>query len=177
MNDFIKWLNQNSGAIQAVSVVILLFVTWWYAYITKKMAKTMQTDFLLRTRPYLIIEAGIDRRFGGIDSNKTIQLVAKLKNVGLVPLVYSNQGLEIKTVSINPQINEFVLFPQQTTSLYSNVVFIADLSDHGQNEKGKIKIQFWSHSIPNKKYFIERQFTLVGLNETFIDRDVFEETT
>ena len=132
----------------------------------------MKNDFYIRTQPYLSLNVAIDRRIGHID-NKTIQLIFSLKNVGQVPLIYSNEELEIKGVSINPLKSNFVLFPEQTTSIYSNMVIIHSLNEFGQNEKGKIKILFWTHADPSKKYFFQRYFILIGHQETFIDSDEF----
>ena len=170
----LHFLNTNSGAIQAVTVVILLFVTWWYAYTTMKMSSVMQNQFNQSTQPFLSLSSGINR---GITENdlKSIQLIFSLKNVGQVPIVYSNAELEIKGVSINPKIVSLVLFPDQATSIYSNLVSIPTLNDLGQDEQGKIKIIFWSSLNPDKKYYFERHFTLIGKSDAFIDKENYGE--
>jgi hypothetical protein len=170
----LDFLNTNSAAIQAVTVVIMLLITWWYAYTTMKMAKIMRDQFNQSARPYLSVAVGIDRRFND-ENPKQIQLVFNLKNAGSVPLVYSNTALELKGVSMNPQVGTFVLFPDQTTSIYSNTVVFTELNDFGQGEKGKIKITSWSSSNPRKKYLLERNFRLEGQVESFIESENFEE--
>jgi|GEM_PF-3677202 len=169
----LHFLNENSGAIQAVTVVILLFVTWWYAYTTMKMSSVMQNQFNQSTQPFLSISSGIDRRVKDNDL-KSIQLIFSLKNVGQVPLVYSNAEIEIKGVSINPGTVSLVLFPDQTTSIYSNLVSIPTLNDLGQEEQGKIKIIFCSSLNPDKKYYFERYFRL-SKSDTFIDKENYGE--
>ena len=66
MRRMLHFLNTNSGAIQAVTVVILLFVTWWYAYTTMKMSSVMQNQFNQSTQPFLSLSSGINR---GITEN------------------------------------------------------------------------------------------------------------
>jgi hypothetical protein len=36
----VDWLNENSGAIQAVSTIVLVAITGWYAWLTKRLAST-----------------------------------------------------------------------------------------------------------------------------------------
>ena len=36
----LRFLNENAGAIQAVSTVVLVAITWWYARLTQRLAQT-----------------------------------------------------------------------------------------------------------------------------------------
>ena len=44
MNEIINFLNQNAGAIQGISTVILVIVTIWYAFSTKRMSDLMKSQ-------------------------------------------------------------------------------------------------------------------------------------
>ncbi len=48
----IHWLNQNSGAVQAISVTVLVIVTAGYAWFTRRMAKQIEDE----SRPYVIVD-------------------------------------------------------------------------------------------------------------------------
>jgi hypothetical protein len=48
----IHWLNQNSGAVQAISVMVLIAVTAVYAWFTRQMAKQIEDE----SRPYVTID-------------------------------------------------------------------------------------------------------------------------
>jgi hypothetical protein len=59
----IEWLNDNSGAVQAISVVALVLVTWVYAMAARRqahasinMAEEMREQRLSEGRPYLLID-------------------------------------------------------------------------------------------------------------------------
>ncbi|MBL7873151.1 MAG: hypothetical protein JNM78_16150 [Cyclobacteriaceae bacterium] len=120
-----SFLNSNSVAIQAFSVIFLVIVTLFYAIRTHSMAEVMKRDFELKTQPFLALDMAIGRGFGEVD-NKSIQLAFTLKNVGLVPLIYSNDEMEIKGVSINPKRVAITLFPTQTLTLFSNLTGYLD---------------------------------------------------
>ena len=67
----IDWLNTNSGAVQAIAIVVLVGVTWWYAKQTKRIAeatnqqvkatkeqadasvKMAEETMLIQTRPFV----------------------------------------------------------------------------------------------------------------------------
>ena len=38
------WLNDNAGAIQAISTVVLVFITTWYVLVTRWIAKSAAED-------------------------------------------------------------------------------------------------------------------------------------
>ena len=53
-----NWLDQNAGAIQALTAVaitlltaVLIGVTWWYANLTRQMAKTMEQQMIAAFQP------------------------------------------------------------------------------------------------------------------------------
>lgn len=43
MTDVLRWLNQNAGAVQAISTIVLVAVTVYYAWATKHIARETQT--------------------------------------------------------------------------------------------------------------------------------------
>lgn len=172
VNAILDFLNKNSGAIQAIAIIVMIIVTWWYAHTTNKMAKVMQKDFELKLQPIVLLDPSIRRNFWGTD-NKSIQLVFNIKNGGVLPVVFEHESSELSQISICPEKKAFILFPDQSIDLYSNIATIPDLEYPCIGAIWKIKIKFWSHSNPNLKYFIQREFTLISENMSFIEKDEF----
>ena len=50
MDNLINLLNQNSGAIQAISTIVLVVITIWYAVSTKRMANLMRDQITSKIR-------------------------------------------------------------------------------------------------------------------------------
>ncbi len=78
----IDWLNDNSGAVQAVSVAVLAFVTASYAWFTRQMVNEMRESRSAQTRPYVVVD---------IENTRHTLCDMVIKNIGNSPAI----GVEI----------------------------------------------------------------------------------
>ena len=156
---YIDLLNANSGAIQAVTVLILVAVTLWYAISTKRMANLMDHEFRLHSRPYLSL-GDIDRVYYE-DNPLALQLKFHLINVGNVPVFHFAEDIMLEDSSVTPPQTPLVLFPKQETKLLSALYESTSDIHNTAGIRGSIKVVFWASEIPEEKYFIQRNFHLL----------------
>ena len=100
----IEWMQQNSSAINALSTVILVFVTAWYVYLTKRILRVSETQSKLSLNPVLgleIKEIEISEVFG--PKRRQISVELKITNVGNAPAieVLIDAEIELRYSSIN----------------------------------------------------------------------------
>lgn len=100
----IEWMQQYSSAINALSTVILVFVTAWYAYLTKKILGVSETQSKLSLNPVLglkIKEIEISEVFG--PERRQIGIAMEITNVGNAPAieVLIDAEIELRYSSIN----------------------------------------------------------------------------
>lgn len=84
----IDWVQQYSAALNVFSTVILVFVTGWYAYLTKKILGVSETQSKLSLNPVLglkVEEIGISEVFGQNRRNMSVAL--EIVNVGNAPAI------------------------------------------------------------------------------------------
>jgi hypothetical protein len=170
------FLNNNSGVIQAILVLILVSVTIWYAISTKKMADIMHHQFLSSMRPYLYPAIEIERDFipnYNPNNNYSIQLKFLFTNVGSVPVNYYVDELILNGSSINPPKTNSNLFPGQKSSFGTTILQSNTNIGQGDGLKGNIKLIFWSGKIDDLKYFFKRDFTLSAMNVVAIDNESY----
>lgn len=176
MSIVFQFLNNNSGAIQSILVLILVSSTIWYAISTKEMAKIMNRQFLSSTRPYLYPAIEIERDFipnYNPNSNFSIQLKFLFTNVGSVPVNYYVEEVMLNGSSINPPKTDSVLFPGQKSHFGTIIMQSNTNIGQGDGLKGNIKLIFWSGKIDDLKYFFQRDFTLSAMNVVAIDKESF----
>ena len=172
----ITFLNENSGAIQAILVLTLVLVTVWYAVSTKKMANIMFSQFLTSTRPYLSPSRVIDRYFEpGVDPSFStcLQLRLGFTNVGNVSVNYYVNELILNGTSINPEKIETILFPSQEGYLKSALLKSQKTIGNGDGFKGNVEVIFWASGFPEVKYYFRRSFTLAPEITMIIDKEEF----
>jgi hypothetical protein len=176
MCSLFHFLNSNSGAIQAILVLILVSVTIWYAISTKEMAKTMNRQFLSSTKPYIYPAIEIDRQFApnfNASSNNSIQLKFQFTNVGTVPAKYYVEKVMLNGSPITTQKTDLILFPGQKSYFGSEILHSNTNIGLGDGLKGNIKLIFWSGEPTGTKYFFQRDFTLSPNNVVAIDNENF----
>ena len=85
-----SFLNDNSGAIQAVSSVILVGVTIVYAYLTKQMSSAVKRQQDLSEKPYIGMDRDIEMQVK-LDTNNP-KLPQVLRRIGFkdIPPYYDN---------------------------------------------------------------------------------------
>jgi hypothetical protein len=174
LQDIKQFFQDWSLTIQAVSVVILVIVTAWYARRTHLMARIMGQEYALKIRPYIKIENTIDRIFNILHNPTHLQLHFHLSNISIIPVGYQVQSITLNGMDItSPPANVF-LFPQQniiyTTKFYTQNAIIIN---NGDGLKGEIRIEFWTSGLSTDRYFFTRRFvltpntTMVTLDEQF----------
>lgn len=168
----IDFLNTNSGAIQAIMVIVLVSVTIWYAQSTKDMATLMHKEYKLHTRPFLLTRRDVDRMFQEGNS-RVIQLRFHFVNTGNVPIEYFTEKLLLEKKSIKPPKVITTLFPNQDGSLYSNIYESKTSIGNGDGLKGSIKVIFWASETPEEKFYFQRDFILTPGINTIIRNEHF----
>lgn len=168
---FDKW----SNAIQAITVVFLVLITWWYSYETRKMAKTMTKEYSLSITPLMMLGRDIDRNF--LPSNqKVIQLKFHYSNIEKVPIIYQTESVILNGKDITPTAPDTILLPTQTGTLFSNLYESEEIIvNQGDNLEGSIKVVWWANNISEKKYYFTRTFKLaIGVNTFILSEDFGE---
>jgi len=172
MSMIFDFLNSNSGAIQAILVLVLVSVTIWYAISTKTMARIMAQQYVSNMQPYLYPAREVDRNFDPKD-NKTIQLKFLFTNVGNAAVHYFVEEFTLENTSINPPKVNTILFPQQKGFIHSNLYHSKSNVGQGDGLKGSIKVIFWTNGIHKERYYFQRRFTLAPQMVTFSDSEDF----
>ncbi|MFA6251546.1 MAG: hypothetical protein WC603_02895 [Candidatus Paceibacterota bacterium] len=107
IKDFINLLNQNLGLIQAISTIILVIITAWYAISTKRMANLMRAQITSKIK---IENTSIGSQFNedwilkhGFDKNSflTIKAIFDIRNEGNASGSIYKPSLEISLPVIN----------------------------------------------------------------------------
>lgn len=161
-------ISEWSVVIQGVMIIALVAVTIWYAYMAQKMAKTMSLQHEFDLMPLLVVERDV-KRFFDEKNDKKLQLQFLLRNVGKVPVKYVVHLLELNKKSINHPRSHVILVPGQNGTIFSNeYIDNSGIRDHGDNLKGKIKMEYWTEGKPKDKYIFKRNFTLVQNFNTFV---------
>lgn len=172
MYKLLNFLNNNQGAIQAILVFVLVGVTIWYAISSNKMTNIMKQEYELSTSPYLFLSRTVDRN-RDFNNTKVLQLVFHFTNGGKVPVEYFIEELILSNSSINPEKVTSLLFPNQEGTLSSNL-YISDSIDYPcDGLTGNIKFIFWAHGLPDRKYYLRRDFALATQMYTFIIKEEF----
>jgi hypothetical protein len=114
------WMNQNAGAVQAITaIVIVLFtgvliaVTWWYAKLTRRMALTLEKQLASSFQPHIEMTLAdrirAQRNDGQGNQSEAVSGTITVRNKGNLPL---------KIVSVSMKlIYDKVAFPVQTTTI------------------------------------------------------------
>lgn len=176
MCTILNFLNNNSGAIQAILVLVLVSVTIWYAKSTKSMANISQAQYITSTRPYLYPAIEIERLFSiGYNplNNYSIQLKFLFTNVGSVPVNHYVDDIILNEASINTPRKDAILFPGQKSYFGSDILQSSTNIGQGDGLKGSLKVIFWSGDSDGIKYFFQRDFTLSASNVVVIDKESY----
>lgn len=189
MITLLNFLDTWSGAIQAIMVIVLVGVTIWYAYSTKKMAKLMNKEYSLHSMPFLAVKRDINRTYGKVidcnadnikasQDNKILQLDFSYDNVGHVPIKHYTEKVQINGVDITPEKVETIIFPaQQGCVLYSKFYEADKEIGEGNGLKGSIEVIYWAVGIPENKISFKREFSLQPGVHTFIDKEDMQKIT
>lgn len=163
METILNFLNSNSGAIQAILVIVLVSVTIWYAISTKKMADLTNQQYVLSTKPFLYPAREVGRNFKpnyNPINNTSVQLNYLFTNLGRVPVKFFVDEFTLDGESINPQKIDTIFFPNQKGYITSKLYQSTNNIGEGDGLKGFIKVVFWANDTPAEKYFFQRNFTL-----------------
>lgn len=174
MNCIKDFFQQWSSAIQGISVLVLVLVTWWYARKTNKMAVIMGQEYSLKTRPYLYINTTIDRNFDIALNPTTIQLKFKIENVGQIPISFIITSIMLNNTNIVPPQLKVYLFPNQV--LYHTTPNLGgnpNIDNQGDGLEGHIRAEFWADEIPARRYFFYRKFRLAPNITTLVLEENF----
>ncbi len=176
MVNILTFLNQNSGAIQAIMIILLFIITGWYVIKTHQMTSIMKQDFDLRVQPavsfgenpVITVKQNPDGSFARL--TPWVRFIFPIKNVGQVPVYYDTEyviynGKKNKDNSKNSAV---VLYPDQILG-YTTEDFVLDppLEPNDINPKIEAKIIFWSVSNENIKYYHKRVFEFDGLRKKY----------
>jgi archaellum component FlaF (FlaF/FlaG flagellin family) len=157
-------------------VIVLVFVTLWYAYLTRSMAKIMNKEYALSSMPFLTIEREVDRDFGEMSpKNKLLRLKFHYTNVGRVPVQYYTKEVMLNGINITPKKVEPILFPGQKGVLHSVMYSSEQQIGQGDNLKGSIEIVYWAVGLPKKKTSFIRKFVLAPKIVAFIEEENIKE--
>jgi len=114
-----EWLNQNAGAVQAMSAVVTVFltivlvgVTCWYAALTRRMAFTMERQLAASFQPDIDLQ--ITNRFTG----SSVQLGVERENVSGTIVVLNKGEAPVKIVAVAMKlVFDHNIFPPQSTKV------------------------------------------------------------
>jgi len=132
MKDFINLLNQNLGLIQAISTIVLVVITAWYAISTKRMANIMRdqiTAKIVIENPSIgsqFIEKWILERSFDKQSFLNILAVFDIRNEGNASGSLYKPYLEISlplinlSFQINPKTKSYENYNYQSNSTMSS---------------------------------------------------------
>lgn len=81
----LDYLNQNSGAINAIATAILVLITGWYAYITKKILKSGEDTSKEMLRPYIVVNIYSEDLFINLSISNIGKRPAKDLNITFDP--------------------------------------------------------------------------------------------
>jgi hypothetical protein len=163
--EIIKLLNQYSGAVQAVMVVVLAFMTIRSVIDTNRMAKVAAKQLQLQTMPVAVIGESIsiivkEGPQPGTTAPLTdfIRLQFDIKNIGQVPLKYS-VTIEFQAEVKESPVKEIILFPGQSLKRWSQFDCqpIDPLAITG---KGKVSMIYCALDIPEQKNFFSFDFEI-----------------
>ena len=168
---FLDW----SPTIQAVSVLILVIATIWYAIRTHTMAVLMRREYNLRIRPYVKLENSIDRMFDTQQNPTSLLLQFHLRNVSAVPVGYYVESLTLNNVNLTPPAANVFMFPDQEI-IYRSEDYVTGsiIQNSGDMLEGEIIFVFFGAEFPGIRYKFSRNFRLIPntmaltLNETFL---------
>ena len=115
-----EWLNRNAGGLQAITAMIiaiftlvLIGVTWWYAYLTKKMAATLREQLVASFQPNIGLT--LTNRFQGKGKDG---YGGQHENVSGTIIVTNKGNLPLKVLSVAMKlIYDKEAFPTQTIRL------------------------------------------------------------
>ena len=125
-----KWLKENDKQLQLIVVVILIFITIFYAFSTHKMASTMSEEFELSNRPFLAISEIIS----SLDNQGNLIISFRIKNVGKLPgEIFKFES----AASMKKSQNEsFLIYPEMINMIPSFYITKDKLNEEGViNEK------------------------------------------
>ena len=106
--EIIDWINANSATVQAVSTVVLVMVTAYYAWQTRTTNRRMAQANKLSVMPAIVME----KEFVG--ANQPNPWSAIIKNIGNGPAV--NLKIEVSNPTYTLEISKTVLPAGQTCS-------------------------------------------------------------
>jgi hypothetical protein len=154
---FIWWLNQYSGAVQAITTTILVLITGWYAALTRRMAKIMTRQLSATFQPVVNIEfihhfqgQGID---GGMRSEDVYNVV-KITNESTSPL-------KLVHVTVFIYMDDFRFYNRKKTISQSGLV----LRPKQQKEfEIDVEVDIGSTAAKYKRTFIVHCTDLAGVS-------------
>jgi len=82
------WIQQYASAINVLCTAVLVFLTGWYAFLTKKMLTALERQSKLSLNPVIGIEVG-EMIIGKVDviDRRNMQIPVKLTNIGNAPAI------------------------------------------------------------------------------------------
>lgn len=175
--EIIKLLNDYSGAVQAVMVVVLALMTIRSVIDTNRMAKVAAKQLQLQTMPVAVIGEGISITVqegtlpGSIAAlTNFIRLQFDIKNIGQVPLKYS-ATIEFRAEVKESPVKGIILFPGQSLKRWSQFDCqpVNPLTISG---KGKVSMIYWALDISERRYFFSFDFEIeAGSHYTILKND------
>lgn len=181
----IDFLNNNSGAIQSIMVIVLALITGIYAWDTRRLTNISTKQLDLLTRPVAVVgeSIGIIVQETAPNSHITapttdfVKFIYTIKNIGQVPVKYMGH------TSFNEHFSktddrEVILYPGQSLTYRTEAYHIDSVNPNQIKGIASIKIIYRSLELPMQKYFFSRKFELRGNSEGYniLDDNAGQET-
>ena len=157
------WINENHTLINAISALLLTFITSWYSYLTYD----FQTKLAIADqRPYLLsgsINVGYNDQ---VKPEQLTDLKFYLKNVGKTTAEYQFTKLIINfdnNVEFKPDLDRLKGYCLPTEQTSQQIINFDGLDSSKLPIIGTIDMEIvYNNSLhPNKKYIIERKVILL----------------
>ena len=158
-------LNNNSGAISAITTIVLAITTIVYAYLTKKIADTSTKQLNLYTEPYLVFGEPITVFPKYINKLiNSIQVRYTIKNISNVPIKYSLE--ESYENDKKEDSSETILYPGQTIEYTTRSYIINPPISSDKLNNFYMKIIYWELNNPKEKKFFSKSIKISEITES-----------
>lgn len=166
MSQILDSLNKNSGAVQAIMVIILVIITALYAWDTKRIANISTKQLDLYTRPLVVVgeSIGVTVQFDTVnpqlpaDLTDWVRFVYTIKNIGNIPVKYN--GYTEFNEHTSKSEHEAILYPGQILTHRTETYSIQPTDPKKIKGIASIKVVYWSLDTPTEKHFFSRKFEI-----------------
>ncbi len=93
-----------SDWITAIATVVLAFITWYYAKLTKRMLKSTENALAEELRPYVVVDILVENH----------QIILRIRNIGKRPAFNT-------IISIEPDVDDIILEVEKTKKKLLNI--------------------------------------------------------